>query len=61
MPVTINITQQQNGIQFVGTGTLNLNSFLGKTQSSSGNANQGVRFRAKGVPSQNSTSFIGIN
>jgi hypothetical protein len=30
MPITLTITQQNNGILFSGTGTLNLNSFIGK-------------------------------
>lgn len=61
MPITINITQQPNGIQVFGTGTLDMNSFIGKVQGGAGNVSQGTRFRTRGIPQQNTTAFIGNN
>jgi hypothetical protein len=31
MPITLTISQQPNGVQFAGTGTINTASFQGKT------------------------------
>ncbi len=45
MPILITVEQKANGIQFSGTGTLDLNSLLGKTYSPFGNASVGARFR----------------
>ena len=53
MPITLTISEQPNGILFSGTGTLDLNSFLGKTASFyNGTSNQ--RF----VPSTGFVSAI---
>ena len=63
MPISITISQQPNGIQFVGSGSLNLDSFIGKTQGGVGNSGQGDIFRPQAIPNPafNFKSFIGLN
>lgn len=63
MPISITISQQPNGIQFVGSGSLNLDSFIGKTQNVVGNGAQGEIFRPQAIPNPafNFKSFIGLN
>ena len=63
MPITINIYQQPNGLQFQGSGTINLDSFIGKTQGGAGNISQGLRFRSKALNNLalNRLSWIGLN
>ena len=63
MPITINIYQQPNGLQFQGSGTINLDSFIGKTQGNAGNVGQGIRFRSNALNNLalNRLSWIGLN
>ena len=63
MPISITISQQPNGIQFQGSGSLNTNSFFGKTAGSVSFASQGTRFRSKALTNVNLKRFswIGIN
>ena len=64
MPITVNISQQGNGIKFQGSGTLNPQSFQGKISSIKNGSpklvfNAGTGFVDFSLPTQSPRYFQG--